>query len=216
MQIAIDGPSGAGKSTIAKKLSEKLNFEYLDTGAMYRAVALGLKEQNFSDFENSYELKKYLKNIKLNIIDNKIFLNGKDVTKEIRNEEIGMAASKVSSYKDVREYLVRIQREIAEDKNIIMDGRDVGTVILKDADYKIFLTAETKERAKRRYNQLKEKGKNPDINEIKKDIETRDYNDINRKYSPLKMAEDGIKVDCTNLSIEETVDKILNIINNGD
>lgn len=213
MQIAIDGPSGAGKSTIAKCLSEELGFDYLDTGAMYRGIALGLKRLGIKEYEDTALLKESLSKIDLDVIDNKILLDDEDVSKEIRNEEIGMLASKVSAYPIVREYLVKLQREIAEGKDIIMDGRDVGTVILKNADYKIFLTATLEERTDRRYNQLLEKGIKPNKKEIKKDLKIRDYNDTHREHSPLKIAEDGIELDCTNLNIKETVKKILDIIN---
>lgn len=216
MQIAIDGPSGAGKSTIAKYLSKELDFDYLDTGAMYRGLALGLKKLGIEEYNDNSLLNESLSKIKLDVKDNKIFLNDKDVSEEIRNEEIGMLASKVSAYPIVREYLVKLQRKIAEGKDIIMDGRDVGTVILKNADYKIFLTASLEERTNRRYNQLLEKGMKPNKEEIKKDLKLRDYNDTHRKHSPLKMAEDGIELDCTDLSVEETIKEIMNIINLKD
>lgn len=212
MQIAIDGPSGAGKSTIAKELSKRLGYEYLDTGAMYRALALIFSNHGFVDYENESEVKNLLENINIDIFDGRIYVNNDDVSDKIRDEKIGMLASKISSYRQIREFLVDKQREIAKGKNIIMDGRDVGTVILLNAECKIFLTANLSERAKRRVEQLREKGINSDYSVVFKDIEKRDYDDTHREHSPLKKADDAIEIDCTDLTIEETVNEILKIL----
>lgn len=212
MQIAIDGPSGAGKSTIAKELSKRLGYEYLDTGAMYRALALIFSNHSFVEYENESKVENFLKIIDIDVSDGKIYVNGDDVSDRIRDEKIGMLASKISSYPQIREFLVNKQREIAKGKNIIMDGRDVGTVILLNAECKIFLTANLSERAKRRVEQLKDKGIDSDYNVVLKDIEKRDYDDTHREHSPLKKADDAIEIDCTNLTIEQTVNEILRIL----
>lgn len=209
MQIAIDGPSGAGKSTIAKELSKRLGYEYLDTGAMYRALALIFSNHGFIEYKNESLVKNLLENIDIDILDGKIYVNGDDVSETIRDEKIGMLASKISSYPQIREFLVDKQREIAKGKNIIMDGRDVGTVILLNAECKIFLTANLSERARRRVEQLKEKGIDSHYDVVLKDIKKRDYDDTHREHSPLKKADDAIEIDCTDLTIEETVNKIL-------
>ncbi|MFB0971774.1 MAG: (d)CMP kinase [Tissierellia bacterium] len=214
MQIAIDGPSGAGKSTIAKELSDRLGYEYLDTGAMYRALALEFNKHNFINYNDEISMKSFLNEIKIDVIDGKILINEEDVSNNIRDEKIGMLASKISSFPLVREFLVNKQREIASDKDIIMDGRDVGTVILKDAECKIYLTAILEKRAQRRVEQLKEKGENPQYETVLDSIRKRDYDDSNRAHSPLKKAEDAIIVDCTNLTVDETVEKILGILSN--
>lgn len=212
MQIAIDGPSGAGKSTIAKIISELLDIEYLDTGAMYRALAVEFKNRGFTDYDNLDMLNKLFEDIEIEIKNNKIFLNGKDISEAIRDEDIGLLASKISKYPAIREYLVDLQRKIAEDNDIVMDGRDIGTVVLKDADYKIFLTASLEKRAERRYLQLIESDKNANMEKIRRDLELRDYNDKNRKMSPLKIAEDAYVIDSTDCTIDETVQKIMEII----
>ncbi|NLW42270.1 MAG: (d)CMP kinase [Tissierellia bacterium] len=214
MQIAIDGPSGAGKSTIAKELSKRLGYEYLDTGAMYRALALEFDKKNFIDYEDEDKIRDILSNIQIDVIDGRILINNKDISNSLRDEKIGMLASKISSFSLIREFLVDKQREIATDKDIIMDGRDVGTVILKDADCKIFLTAVLEKRAERRVEQLKEKGENPKYETVLKSIEKRDFDDCNRIHSPLKKADDAVIVDCTNLTIDETIEKILDILSN--
>lgn len=214
MQIAIDGPSGAGKSTIAKELSKKLNIDYLDTGAMYRTLALYFYNLGVYDFYNERFVLDHLNKIELDIKGGRFFLFSEDVSEKIRNEEISKLASKISSYKYVREFLVREQQEIARNKgSIVMDGRDVGTVILKNADVKIFLTADLDVRAKRRYEELLNKDNNVIFDNIKTDLETRDYNDSNRENSPLFKAEDAIVVDSSNKNIKEIVDDIIEIVN---
>lgn len=212
MKITIDGPSGSGKSTIAKLLAKKLNLTYLDTGAMYRAVALYLFEEEFDNFEDEECLKNYLNDIDISFKDDKIYLFDRDVTSDIRMEKIGMMASDISKYIPVREKLVDMQRDIAKKTDIIMDGRDTGTVVLKDADYKFYLTADVDKRAERRLNQLGVEYTTDEFNKIKNDLATRDYNDMNRKVSPLKVADDGIIIDNTSLTIDETIEKIINII----
>ncbi len=216
MQIAIDGPSGAGKSTIAKELSFRLGYEYLDTGAMYRALALEFSNHNFIEFNDEKKLKAFLDNIQIDVVDGRIYLNSKDLTEAIRDEKIGMLASKISSIQMIRVFLVDKQREIAQGKDIIMDGRDVGTVILKDAECKIYLTADLEERATRRVKQLEENGESPQYNTVLEGIRKRDFDDSNREHSPLIKAEDAIVVDCTKLSIDETINKILDVLSNQE
>ncbi len=212
MKITIDGPSGAGKSTIAKLLAKKLNLTYLDTGTMYRAVALYLLENGYDNFEDEECLKNYLNDIDISFKDDKIYLFDRDISSDIRMEKIGMIASDISKYIPVREKLVDMQRDIAKKTDIIMDGRDTGTVVLKDADYKFYLTADVDKRAERRLNQLGVEYTTDEFNKIKNDLSTRDYNDMNRKVSPLKVADDGIIIDNTSLTIDETIKKIINII----
>lgn len=211
MNIAIDGPAGAGKSTIAKLVSKKLDFIYVDTGAMYRAIGLYFINNN-TDVENEEELLKALDKIKIDIAYEDgvqhIYLNKVDVSKEIRNEKVGNMASKTSAYKPVRAKLLDLQRGLAAENDVIMDGRDIGTNILPNAELKIYLTASVEVRAKRRYDELVEKGDTPEFETIKKDIEQRDYQDMNREIAPLKQAEDAILVDTSDMTIDEVVDKI--------
>ncbi|NLM75669.1 MAG: (d)CMP kinase [Clostridiaceae bacterium] len=216
VQIAIDGPSGAGKSTMAKLLSKRLGFMYLDTGAMYRALALKAIRMNIDtkDREKVIELLPSL-DIKISYKDGNqvILLDGEDVSEKIRTEQVSMGASDVSAIPEVREKLVKMQQEIASDNNVVMDGRDIGTHVLPNAQVKIFLTASVYERAKRRYNELKEKGLlTKTYDELVKEIETRDYNDSHRSVSPLRRADDAVLLDTSKLSIEETVDEIIKII----
>lgn len=216
VQIAIDGPSGAGKSTMAKLLSKRLGFMYLDTGAMYRALALKAIRMNIDtkDREKVIELLPSL-DIKISYKDGNqvILLDGEDVSEKIRTEQVSMGASDVSAIPEAREKLVKMQQEIASDNNVVMDGRDIGTHVLPNAQVKIFLTASVYERAKRRYNELKEKGLlTKTYDELVKEIETRDYNDSHRSVSPLRRADDAVLLDTSKLSIEETVDEIIKII----
>lgn len=209
--IAIDGPSGAGKSTIAKKLSKDLGFIYVDTGAMYRALALYFINKNF-DIENQELVKRELENISIDIKYDKgkqlVFLNDKDVGEEIRNERVGGVASAVSVYPFVREKLLDLQRDVARKNNVVMDGRDIGSFVLPDADLKIFLSASVETRAVRRYLEMKEKGARVTLEDIKKDIETRDYRDMNRDMAPLKRVSDAVFIDSSELTIEEVVEEI--------
>lgn len=206
MQIAIDGPAGSGKSTVAKKIAEKLNIIYIDTGAMYRAITLKLKDIDKKFYEEACN------NTNIEFINNKIFLDGKDVSSQIRSEEISKLTSDISKIDFVRKKLVSIQKEIADKNSVVMEGRDITTVVLPDADYKFYLNASPEIRAKRRTLQLKEKGLNGDYEEILRDIKKRDNNDIKRENSPLKVADDAIVIDSSNLTAEESIEKILSYI----
>lgn len=208
--IAIDGPAGAGKSTISKKLAENLGFDYLDTGAMYRAITYYLLKNDL-DYNDEDLVNSILGNINITIISHDVILNDENVNTEIRTQEVTNAVSKVSSYKNVRAKLVELQRKIAENQNIVVDGRDIGTVVLPNATLKIFLTASVEERARRRLNDSKSTS-NYNFEEIKKDIERRDYFDSHREISPLKKADDAVLIDSSDLSIEETVSKIESVI----
>ena len=213
INIAIDGPSAAGKSTIAKRLATQLNYVHLDTGAMYRCTALKALKLNIK-LDDEDAVCEMLKSTDIKMTpDGQIFLDGEDVTKEIRNDDVSMAASDVSKLEKVREDLVKRQQEMAKDKGFIMDGRDIGTVVLKDAEVKIFLTASVEARALRRYKQNQELGiLDNDLEKIKEDIAQRDYQDTHREHSPLRQADDAIKVDTSNLTIDEVVDTIMKIV----
>ncbi len=214
MNIAIDGPAGAGKSTIARLAAKELGFIYVDTGAMYRALALYLLDSH-TNVDNEEELRNALKNVHINIIYElgvqHVFVDLQDVSTEIRSEKVGNMASTTSALAPVREKLLDLQRNIAKENDVIMDGRDIGTNILPDAELKIYLTASVDVRAKRRYDELILHGEEPDLETIKKGIETRDYQDMNRELSPLKQAEDAVLIDSSDMSIEEVVDKIVEL-----
>ena len=216
MNIAIDGPAGAGKSTIARLAAKELGFIYVDTGAMYRALALYLLDSH-TNVDNEEELRNALKNVHINIIYElgvqHVFVDLQDVSTEIRSEKVGNMASTTSALAPVREKLLDLQRNIAKENDVIMDGRDIGTNILPDAELKIYLTASVDVRAKRRYDELILHGEEPDLETIKKGIETRDYQDMNRELSPLKQAEDAVLIDSSDMSIEEVVDKIVELAN---
>ena len=213
INIAIDGPSAAGKSTVAKELAKRLGYTHLDTGSMYRAVAYITKEANIKiDDEEKIVNLINMSNIEISN-DNHITVNGKDITEIIRSNEISMAASDVSKLKRVREALVAMQRKIASQKGYILDRRDIGTVVLKDAEVKIYLIASAETRAQRRVLQNKEKGIPYDYEQILEDIKKRDYQDIHRKESPLKKAEDAIELDSSDMTQEEVILEILDIIN---
>ena len=211
MQIAIDGPAGAGKSTIAKELARILGFMYVDTGAMYRTAALSCLKNNI-DFENEDDVSKNCDDADIKIIYEdgvqKMFLDGVNVSEKIRREEVGNAASKVAKYPGVRKKLVKLQQELAKKYDVIMDGRDIGTMVLPDAQLKIYLTASVEKRAERRFKELLEKGLECRLEEIEKDIEQRDYNDMHRKESPLKKAADAIEVDTSDMTIVEVTEAI--------
>lgn len=213
VNIAIDGPAGAGKSTIAKMVSSKLGYIYVDTGALYRTAALFITENNIPDEEIEKSLESA--DISLKFIDGtqRVFLSEKDVSDFIRTPEISMAASRTSAIPAVRAYLFETQKKIARENNVIMDGRDIGTVVLPDADVKIFLTASAEERANRRFKELSEKPDCPPYDDILKDIIQRDYQDMHRETSPLKQADDAVLVDTTKLNLEESADEIIRIIN---
>ena len=214
--IAIDGPAGAGKSSIAKALSKRLGYIYIDTGAMYRAVALFFVENNVSDGTDS-RIESLLEKLEISIKyedgAQKVILNGEDVTGKLRLEEIGKLASKFSAIGSVREKLVALQRKLAQKENVVMDGRDIGTVVLPNADLKIYLSASSKVRAKRRYLELLEKGYTDlDINEIEDEIIKRDEADMNREISPLRQADDAYYLDSSDMTLEEVVSKILSMV----
>ena len=213
--IAIDGPSGSGKSTISKIIAKKIGFINVDTGALYRTIAYFFLENKINYKEKS-EVLKNLNNISVSLknenFSQTIFLNGVDVTQKIRTNEISMLSSEISVIPEVRQFLLKLQRDIAEKNNIVIDGRDIGTVVIPNADVKIFLAADPKVRAKRRYNQLISKGQSTTFDEILELINKRDYNDIHRKISPLKKANDAILVDNSNLNQQDTVYKLIEII----
>ena len=212
INIAIDGPAGAGKSTIAKMVSAEMGYIYVDTGALYRTVALYITENNIPD----EDIKKSLENadVSLKFINGaqRVFLGDRDVSDFIRTPEISMAASRTSAIPAVREYLFETQQKIARENNVIMDGRDIGTVVLPNANVKIFLTASAEERANRRFKELSEKPNCPPYEEILEDIKKRDFQDMNRETSPLKQADDAILVDTTKLNLKESADEIARII----
>lgn len=212
INIAIDGPAGAGKSTIAKMVSAKLGYIYVDTGALYRTVALYITENNIPDEEVEKALEKA--DVSLRFIDGaqRVFLGDRDVSDLIRTPEISMAASRTSAIPAVRAYLFETQQKIARENNIIMDGRDIGTVVLPNADVKIFLTASAEERANRRYKELAEKPDCPPYEDILKDIIQRDYQDMHREIAPLKQAEDAVLVDTTELNLEQSAEAIVKVI----
>jgi len=210
MIIAIDGPSGAGKSTVARLLSKELGFEYIDTGAMYRALAYKAYKKNL--VINEAEIEEMLKTTNISYYDNKIFLDGENVENKIREETISIAASKVSALKIVREKMVEIQRKIAADKNAVLEGRDIGTIVFPDADYKFFITASLEERAKRRYAQLIAGNINAEYENVLRDMIDRDENDSKRQFSPLKPAEDAIINDTTKMDLSEVTKTIAGYI----
>lgn len=210
MIIAIDGPSGAGKSTIAKLLSKKLNYEYIDTGAMYRAIGLKIIEEKLEI--NDENIKNIISSTDIDYNNNNVYLDGKNVEKFIRNEQVSKMASEISKKKSVREWLVFIQRDIAGKKDIIMDGRDIATVVFPNADFKFYITASPEIRAKRRYNELRNKDIDVTLEQILKDVNDRDYNDTTRKNSPLKVVDDSIVVDTSGMNIDEVLIKLTNII----
>ncbi|MDO5040774.1 MAG: (d)CMP kinase [Peptoniphilus sp.] len=204
--VAIDGPAGSGKSTIAKLIAHKLNISYIDTGAMYRAIALKTLRQG--DLQEQ-SLQQLLEDTRIDYDRGKIYLDGRDVSQDIRGDEVSAQASKISKNPALREYLVGIQQQIAQKRSVVMEGRDIGTVVLPRAKYKFYLTADVDTRAKRRYEQLLAKGTKTTLEEVKASIEQRDDNDINREHSPLKRAEDAILVDNTHMDLHQTLDYIL-------
>lgn len=210
--IAIDGPAGAGKSTIAKRIAKHLNFIYVDTGAMFRALALYFIRNNISPDEKE-KIKNACNNADITIEylngEQQVILNGENVSHLIRTEEVGNMASAASVYPSVRLKLVELQRNLAKKANVVMDGRDIGTYVLPNADLKIYLTAGSSERARRRYLELKERGIAADISEIEKDIIERDKRDMNRDFAPLRQAEDAILIDSSDMTIEEVNETII-------
>ncbi len=213
MIIAIDGPAGSGKSTVAKTLSKKLNFTYLSSGKIYRAIAYHLLVNNIdTDYEKNVE--EQLVNIKI-IYNTELCLNGIAVEDKLSTEEISNQTSKISKYEFIRNFVNKIINNISSNKNIIMDGRDIGTEVFPNADYKFYLTASAKIRADRRHKELQNKGINSDFNEIYQSIKKRDFNDSSRKLAPLKKAEDAFEIDSSNKSAEEVVEEMLEIINSN-
>lgn len=216
--IAIDGPAGAGKSTIAKAIAKSLKIVYLDTGAMYRAAAYKALQLGM-DLSEKGSLSSLAEKLNIDVVyednEQRIILDGEDITGMIRTPEISKAASAVAAIPAVRLKLVEIQRSIAKRVSVVMDGRDIGTYVLPEADVKIFLTASAEERARRRYEELANKGINVSFTDILKDMEERDYNDSTRAFAPLKKAEDAIEIDTTKMSIEEVIHRILQITEKG-
>ena len=210
--IALDGPAGAGKSTIAKIIAKRLGLPYLDTGAMYRAMALCAFSEGVSltDAEKVDELLNRT-DIRVAYLDDgqHVFVNGTDVTGRLREEEIGKGASLISKLRCVRDKLAGMQRDIAHETHAVLDGREIGTFVIPETPYKFFVTATAEERALRRVRQLEEKGEKPDYQLILKDIEARDYQDSHRDYAPLKQAEDAVLIDTTHMTIDEAVDAVL-------
>lgn len=215
-QIAIDGPAGAGKSTIAKLVSGKLGFIYVDTGAMYRAMALYLSRMNVNP-DNADEVGEKAQSAEITIkyVDGEqvVMLGDENVNGLIRSPEVSAMASRTSQVARLREKLVELQQKLAETENVVMDGRDIGTVVLPNADLKIYLTASVQVRAMRRYKEMIAKGQEAVLEEIEKDIEDRDYRDMHREASPLKQADDAVLVDTSDMSIEQVADKIIELYN---
>lgn len=214
--IAIDGPAGAGKSTIAKNIAYRLGFIYVDTGAMYRAMALFFLRMGIASNDQK-RIEASCKDVDVTIEyknnEQIVLLNGENVNGLIRTEEVGKMASASSVYKDVRLKLVQLQQRLAEKEDVIMDGRDIGTYVLPKADLKIYLTASSRERARRRWSELKERGIDADLDEIEEDIIARDNRDMNREFAPLKKAEDAILIDSTDLTVDQVIDKIIKYYN---
>ena len=214
--IAIDGPAGAGKSTIAKTIAKKLNFIYVDTGAMYRAIGLYFLREGITDEAVIEErCKEAIVTIQYENGEQQVILNGENVNGLIRTEEAGKMASAVAKLKAVRSQLVELQRGLAKTANVIMDGRDIGTFVLPNAEMKIYLTASSRVRANRRYLELSEKGIDCDLEQLEADIIARDEQDMNREFAPLRQAEDAILVDSSEMSKDEVVEKIISLYNKG-
>ena len=213
--IAIDGPAASGKSTLAKDLADKLGYLYVDTGAMYRAITFYALEHKI--VEDNDELIKILQDLKLELeYENKltrVFINDEEVTEKIRTPEVNSKVSDISKIKEVRTEMVKLQREMANNKNLVVEGRDTTTVVFPKADLKIFLTADVKERARRRYLEYKEKGEEVTLEDVEASINNRDHIDSSRDVSPLKKADDAIEVDTTNLTIEEEINRIVARVN---
>lgn len=211
LRVAIDGPGGTGKSTIAKAAAERLGLEYIDTGAMYRSIALKSIRCGV-DAEDEAAVVAMLAETVIDFNDNKVYLDGEDVSGLIRTNEISMAASTISKLGPVRAKVDEVSRRLASTKNVVMEGRDIGTAVIPDAEVKIFMTADPAVRAKRRYNQLIEQGKSADLDEIREEIEKRDYQDSHREINPLKQADDAVLMDTTNMTLEENIDAVCKLI----
>lgn len=211
VRIAIDGPSGAGKSTIAKLVAKAMNIDYIDTGAMYRAIGYKILKSNIR-LENLADLNRMLEKTQIDFSNGNVILDGEVVSDKIRTPEISKMASDASALQPVREKLVALQRAMGQTKSVVMDGRDIGTNVLTDAEYKFFMTASPKERAHRRWLELKDKNVNITIEEVEEDIIKRDHNDSTRALNPLRKAEDALELDTTGMSIEEVTRKILEVV----
>ena len=213
--IAIDGPAGAGKSTIAKKVAKELDFIYVDTGAMYRSMALYLIRKGVKAEEKN-KIIELLPEIHVTLAyvegEQHVYLNQEDVSSLIRNEEVSQMTSSISTIPEVREALLSLQRNLAKENNVLMDGRDIGTCVLPNAELKIYLTASTKVRAKRRYDEMIEKGMECNLKELEASIKERDYRDMNREIAPLKQAEDAVFLDTSDMNIEEVVSAIIRLV----
>ena len=211
LRVAIDGPGGTGKSTIAKAVAEKMNLEYVDTGAMYRAIALKAIRNNVSH-EDVPAVCKMLESTEIDFQDGRIVLDGEDVSGMIRTNEISMGASNYSKIPDVRAKVDKLNRFLASTKNVIMEGRDIGTAVIPDAEVKIFMTASPEIRARRRFEQLKMQGKTADYDLIFDEIQKRDYQDSHREINPLRQADDAILLDTSDMTIDENIDAIVEIV----
>lgn len=215
INVAIDGPAGAGKSTVAKTAAKELGFIYIDTGALYRAVGVAVMRKGLkTDCANDVISVLPEISLELRFVDGeqRVYLNGDDVSRDIRLPEASMAASNVSAIPEVRAFLLEMQKKFARENNCLMDGRDIGTVILPDADVKIFLTASAEVRADRRYKELIEKGTPKDYNELLEEIKQRDYNDSHRAVAPLKPADDAVILDSSDMTLEEVVNKVVSLV----
>jgi cytidylate kinase len=210
--ITIDGPAGAGKSTIAKEIAKRFGFTHLDSGAIYRAIGVGCKEVGVN-LEDEKAVLGVAKKLQIELKGSKVFLNGEDITEKIRTPEGGFLASKVAQFKEVREIVVKILREIAKGKRVVTDGRDAGTYIFPEADLKIYLTASPEERARRRYEELIKKGFNVSYEEILKEVIERDERDKNRKFAPLVIPEGAVIIDTTGKTIEDVLSEVSQLIN---
>ncbi|MBQ9911573.1 MAG: (d)CMP kinase [Firmicutes bacterium] len=211
-RIAIDGPAGAGKSTMAKILAKRLGIDYIDTGAMYRAIAVKLIRTG-TDYDDPEALAKMLASTDVDYYGGKVYLDGEDVSSIIRTPEVSDMASKSSAVPAVRDKLGETQMAIAKKRSLLMDGRDIGTIIIPDAEFKFYLTASSRIRAYRRVCEMKDKGIECDLDSVEQDIKERDYRDSHRDYHPLKKADDAVEIDTSDLTIAEVVDKMLEIIN---
>jgi cytidylate kinase len=219
LTIAIDGPSGAGKSTVAKALAKRLGYIYIDTGAMYRSVALSVKEKSISP-EDESAVSQVASSLRLTLIlegeQIRVFRDRQDVTEAIRTPEISRLASHISKQKSVREALVRIQREMGKEGGVVLEGRDIGTVVFPDAEVKFYLDAEGDERARRRYEEMVDKGVKVDLKETQEELVQRDHHDMHRIHSPLKKAKDAIYIDSTHRSVEEIVEEMVRVAKSKD
>ncbi|MCR5303596.1 MAG: (d)CMP kinase [Lachnospiraceae bacterium] len=215
INVAIDGPAGAGKSTIAKRVAGELGFVYVDTGAMYRTVALYMVRKGYGE-EDREKIERDVSeaDVTIQYLDGvqKIFLNGENADGEIRKEEIGRMASICSAFPAVREHLLSLQRKLAASGNVVMDGRDIGTVILPNAEVKVFLTADPGVRARRRYDELIGKGQKADLEEIEREVRARDERDMNRETAPLKQADDAVLIDSSDMTIDEVAEEIVKLV----